>query len=437
MSTGLTFINGIYGGSAKKLYCGSGMHASPMIYGKPPKKWPKIVIVVLIIIVLVLLVWQFALGGLPFFKSSSNEETNTKQVAAITALKNYMNDMDNGATATIVVSGVGDCTLGTDENFDMESSFENKYKQVGNPSYFFSNVLAYLRNDNLTICNFEGTLSSRGSREDKEFAFRGPAKYSEILTAGSVEAANLANNHSFDYGKESYEDTKKALTKANITNFGYDRVNTFTVNDIKVGLFGVSCLDDYDGATDLMKQDIAALKEENCNLIIGSFHWGVEGTHTIESDQTKIAHAAIDEGCDLVLGTHPHVLQAVEKYNNRYICYSLGNFCFGGNDNPQEYETMIFQQAFVFRNGELVVDDETLSNIDIIPCSVSSSSKTNNYQPTPLKGKKARALVKVLNTDAKKLKDEGVRFANSLNDDGTVSISGSSASAVNPVGSTG
>ena len=130
MSTGLTFINGIYGGSAKKLYSGSGMHASPMIYGKPPKKWPKIVIVVLIIIVLVLLVWQFALGGLPFFKSSSNEETNTKQVAAITALKNYMNDMDNGATATIVVSGVGDCTLGTDENFDMESSFENKNKQV-------------------------------------------------------------------------------------------------------------------------------------------------------------------------------------------------------------------------------------------------------------------------------------------------------------------
>lgn len=438
MSLDAMFINGIYGGDAKGLYSHSkSLKRGPMIYGKPPKKWPKILIIVLIVIAIILCIWQFALGGLPFFKSSSQEETSTKQVAAITALKNYINDMGNGVTATVVISGIGDCTLGTDENFDSSTSFVNKYKKVSNASYFFSNVLSYLRNDNLTICNFEGTLSSRGKRVDKEFAFRGPAKYSEILTSGSVEAANLANNHSFDYGKESYEDTKTALTKANITNFGYDRVNTFTVNDVKIGLFGVSCLDDYDGATDLMQQDITALKNENCNLIIGCFHWGQEGKHALESGQTKIAHAAIDAGCDLVLGTHPHVLQAVEKYKNRYICYSLANFCFGGNDDPKEYETMIFQQAFVFRNGQLIIDDSTINNINIIPCSVSSSKKKNDYRPTPLRGSKAKALVKSLNGYSKKLSGNGVIFAQSINDDGSVSVSGSSATALNPNGSTG
>lgn len=439
MSVGTTYIQGIYGGSSKGLYSGSkGYGRGSMIYRKPPKKWPKILIAILIIIIIVLCLWQFACGGIPIFKSSTDDQQNsTKQVAAITALKNYINDIGNGATATIVVSGIGDCTLGTDEKYDMDTSFKNMYNKVGNPSYFFANVLAYLRNDNLTICNFEGALSSRGSRANKEFAFIGPSKYSQILTSGSVEAANLANNHSFDYGKEAYEDTKSILTKANITNFGFDRVNTFTVNDIKIGLFGVSCLDDYDGATDLMKQDIAALKEENCNLIIGSFHWGVEGEHKLESSQVKIAHAAIDEGCDLVLGTHPHVLQGVEKYNNRYICYSLGNFCFGGNDNPQEYDTMIFQQAFVFRNGELVIDDETINNIDIIPCSVSSSKKINDYQPTPLKGKNAKSLIKNLNSYSKKLEGSGVSFAQSFNDDGTISVSGSKASAITPAGSTG
>ena len=439
MSTGTTYIQGIYGGNSKGLYSGSrGYGRGSMIYRKPPKKWPKILIAVLILILIILLLWQFACGGLPFLKSSNTEEQNdTKQVAAITSLKNYINDMDNGATATIVVSGVGDCTLGTDENFDMDTSFVNMYKKVGNASYFFSNVLAYLRNDNLTICNFEGTLSSQGERADKEFAFRGPAKYSKILTAGSVEAANLANNHSYDYGNDAYEDTKKNLTNANITNFGFDRVNTYTVNNIKVGLFGINCISGYEDKEDLVKQDIEALQQENCNLIIGCFHWGIEGDHKLESNQVKLAHAAIDAGCDLVLGTHPHVLQGVEKYNDRYICYSLGNFCFGGNDNPQEYETMIFQQAFVFRNGELVMDDETINNIDIIPCSVSSSNSINDYQPTPLKGKKAKTLINNLNSYSKKIEGSGISFAKSFNDDGTISISGSKASAITPAGSTG
>ena len=60
----------------------------------------------------------------------------------------------------------------------------------------------------------------------------------------------------------------------------------------------------------------------------------------------ELAHLAIDEGADLVIGHHPHVLQGIEKYKGKYIAYSLGNFCFGGNKNPQDKDTMIFQQTF-------------------------------------------------------------------------------------------
>ena len=93
-------------------------------------------------------------------------------------------------------------------------------------------------------------------------------------------------------------------------------------------------------------------------------------------------HIAVDEGADLVIGSHPHVIQVYEKYNGRYIVYSLGNFCFGGNPNPSDKDCMIFQQTFTVTGNDVATDD----NINVIPCSISSVSNSNNYQPTPATG---------------------------------------------------
>lgn len=106
----------------------------------------------------------------------------------------------------------------------------------------------------------------------------------------------------------------------------------------------------------------------------------------------NLAHSAIDHGADLVLGHHPHVLQGIEVYNGKNIVYSLGNFCFGGNSNPSDKDTMIFQQTFTVQNGELVEDNVT----NVIPCSLSSESGRNTYQPTPLEGEeKDRVMAKI------------------------------------------
>lgn len=85
---------------------------------------------------------------------------------------------------------------------------------------------------------------------------------------------------------------------------------------------------------------------------------------------------------DLVIGSHPHVIQGYEKYNGRYIVYSLGNFCFGGNPNSSDKDCMIFQQTFTVTGNDVATDD----NINVIPCSISSVSNSNNYQPTPATG---------------------------------------------------
>ena len=122
---------------------------------------------------------------------------------------------------SLTVSVVGDCTLGTDEEFDYDTSL-NAYYDNNGADYFFANVRDIFSADNLTVANFEGTLTDSEEREDKQFAFKAPASYADILTAGSVEAVNTANNHSHDYGEQSFKDTLAALDADNIIHFGYD-----------------------------------------------------------------------------------------------------------------------------------------------------------------------------------------------------------------------
>ena len=280
---------------------------------------------------------------------------------------------------------MGDCTLGTDESFDQSTSFNAYYNEYG-ADYFFKNVRSILEADDLSVVNFEGTLTEETSRADKTFAFKGPAKYTDILTGSSVEAANIANNHSKDYGTKSQEDTIENLSNAGIATFGYENVVVVDVKGIKVGLTGIYELAEHEQKATQIKENIQALKDAGAQIIIVNFHWGIEKEYTPNATQKKLAHLAIDEGADLVIGHHPHVLEGIEKYNGKYIAYSLGNFCFGGNKNPSDKDTMIFQQTFTIDTDGKVADDD---NINIIPCSLSYSSNKNDYCPTPLEGDEA------------------------------------------------
>lgn len=292
------------------------------------------------------------------------------------------------APVSLTVSVVGDCTLGTDENFDYDTSLNAYYENYG-ADYFFSNVKSIFSADDLTIANFEGTLTDSEDREDKEYAFKAPAEYTSILTAGSVEAVNTANNHSHDYGDQSYDDTVQALDNAGILNFGYDKTVVTEVKGIKIGLVGIYELKDHLERKEQLKQNIAKVKADGAQITIVIFHWGNEKEEVPDSNQTTLAHLAIDEGADLVCGHHPHVLQGIEEYKGKNIVYSLGNFCFGGNQYPSDMDTMIFQQTFTVDQDGVKADNVT----NIIPCSISSDSDYNNYQPTPAEGDEATRIL--------------------------------------------
>lgn len=373
------------------------------------KKLRLKVIITTDIILLVILCGALLAKGL--YKSNKEEpqpETKTES-ANKDGQKPEKQETPEVQETTITISAAGDCTLGTDEGFNYKRSFKGKYDAVQDPAYFFQNVQPVFAQDDLTIVNMEGTLTEETTREPKQFAFKGDAEYAKILTAGAVETANLANNHSFDYGKKSYEDTITALEAEGISSFGYERTAVMDIKGVKVGLAGVYELAEHIDCKQDLLDNIASLKEQGAQIIIVSFHWGQEKENVPNDVQVELAHTAIDNGADLVLGHHPHVLQGIEEYKGKNIVYSLGNFCFGGNSAPSDMDTMIFQQTFTVKDGKLQEDNVT----NILPCKISSAYEEgyNNYQPILAEGEQKEKIFERLSEYSQKAQEAGDRLA--------------------------
>lgn len=293
---------------------------------------------------------------------------------------------------TVTISAIGDCTLGTDENFNSDTSF-NAFEIVKGKSWFFQNVSDILSNDDVTFANLEGTFTTSTQRAAKEYAFKGDPTYTDILTDASIEVVTLANNHTGDYGEQGLADTKQYLTEAGIDYCQDTAIAVKDVGGIRIAFIGIYVLDDGMASEADLRAAIDEAKAQDAQLIITAFHWGAEKALQPDETQQALAHTAVDCGADLVVGHHPHVLEGIEKYNGKYIVYSLGNFCFGGNSTPSDMDTMIFRQTFtITRDG--VTDDDA---IEIIPCSISSEPYYNNYQPTPAEGTEVERILGRIN----------------------------------------
>ncbi len=293
---------------------------------------------------------------------------------------------------TITISAAGDVTLGRDHSYGYEKSFDHELEiRDMDYGYFLRNVKSIFEEDDITIVNLETTLTTAETKANKKFRFKADPSYVEILKQGDIEAVSIANNHTRDYLEQGYQDTLKNLEKAEIGYFGYEHRYIQEVRGIRVGLAGFTVWEAAEKQKEEIRQAIEALKAEGADIVILMFHWGIERDYYPNSVQTKLAHYSIDQGADLVLGGHPHVLQGIEEYNGKSIIYSLGNFSFGGNKNPSDKDSMVYVHRFNFRNGELISQEN-----EAIPCSISSVKERNNYQPTPLEGsEKERVLDKI------------------------------------------
>lgn len=213
-------------------------------------------------------------------------------------------------------------------------------------------IRAEIQAADIFMVNQEFPFTTRGTpAEDKQFTFRVPESRIHILQEMGVDIVTLANNHILDFGPDGLLDSRDALDQAGILWVGggkdFDEASalkTIIVGQKTIGFLGTSRVymdtswaagDSHPGvfSTYDTTLPLKAIQEarDACDYLVVYVHWGVEREETPKDYQRAMGRAYIDAGADLVVGSHPHVLQPVEEYNGKTIVYSLGNFVFGSS----------------------------------------------------------------------------------------------------------
>lgn len=299
----------------------------------------------------------------------------------------------NATPKTLTITATGDMMLG---------GTGTEFYHRDNYDYAFANVRKLLIDADVFIGNIETSLTTSDELlVEKKYRFRNPpGPVSKALARAGMDIANLANNHSLDYGYTGLKQTRQVLNAQNIKTIGAGdtlaearRAAIITIDGQRVGFLAYSntfppefwAEQDKPGTAfgheEHVRDDVQALKAQGINIVVVSFHWGREGTTELRDYQPLLGRAAIDAGAALVIGHHPHVLQAVERYKHGVILYSLGNFTFGSYSSDF-VSGAIAQVKFV---------DNHLRRLELIPIDIFNQRVL--FQPTPLQGEQAQQAI--------------------------------------------
>ena len=281
-----------------------------------------------------------------------------------------------------VVSFVGDCSIG--DSYQYKKSDTSYHKTIDDHGYDwpFSLVKEYLEGDDLTVANLEVVFTTRTYHSEKLYNLIGDPDHVEALTAGGIDMVNTVNNHCMDFMNTGYVDTLNTLDEAGILHFGtvypsspdgHDDLGVADLNGIRFGFIGFSYPQDSDQAR--IENRIKKLREQGCDVVVVSLHWGRETFMTPEPWQVSYAKQVINAGADVVWGHHPHVIQPIQIYKGKPILYSTGNFTFG-TMSKVDPSTGIFQLTYEKVNGQA-----ELTQLRVIPCQTQGSP---DYRPMPL-----------------------------------------------------
>ena len=311
------------------------------------------------------------------------------------------------AQTSITLTFMGDCILGSEEKSrKLPESFDSFIAEKG-MDWPFSGVQHLLSQDDLSIINLEGVFKNdRAGRADgKLHWFRGPTDFAGILPAGSIEVAGLANNHMRDYGRAGHNSTRDALEHVGVDWFGYGDLWVYEKEGVTIGFGGIRETI-WRQRRDRPAEEIAKLKEMGADYIVYTIHAGKEYDLLHNKLQTTMAHAIIDAGADLVVGCHTHVPQGIERYNDRLIIYSLGNFVFGGNLKLTEFEAYMAQVTLRFDGPAL-----QQTGLQLIPVFTTGTKPENDFRPIPAEGEdKARILQRIQDDSPDMVIEERMTF---------------------------
>ncbi|MCR2806523.1 CapA family protein [Paenibacillus soyae] len=303
--------------------------------------------------------------------------------------------VDGEAEERVSLSFVGDMLPG---EYIADIMAQNGY------DFPYQKALLYLSEPDLMVGNLELPITTRGTPvEGTPYVYKGSPETLPAMRDAGFDVMSLANNHALDQGLEGMRDTMKHLTDAGIgfMGVGENDKEAFAplireTKGVKVAFIGVSEVIPFAG----MKADsnvpgiaetyettraVASIKSatDEADIVVVMVHWGEDGKDTPENYQKNMARAYIDAGADLVIGSHPHVLQGFERYKGKWIAYSLGNFVYASNPSGAHGETGVL---------DAVCGPEGDCELKFNPMQVIQS------QPTPLEGDLAVALLSRLSS---------------------------------------
>lgn len=274
------------------------------------------------------------------------------------------------------IIGVGDMMLGT--NYPSTS-----YLPANGGKDLLSDVEEILRSADLTFGNLEGTILDKGGTPKRCknpnlcYAFRSPESYINHFVNTGFDVVSLANNHSGDFGPSGRKRTKEVLKQAGIEYAGLAGTDEYSIFEKNGLTYGFCAFAPNRGTVDIRgisrAKTIVAKLEKEVDIVIVSFHGGAEGAkhqHVPKRTETyygenrgnvhRFSHAVIDAGADIVFGHGPHVTRAIELYKDRFIIYSLGNFCTYGRFNLRGAAgiapiiELVVDKNGVFKEGKII-----------------------------------------------------------------------------------
>jgi poly-gamma-glutamate capsule biosynthesis protein CapA/YwtB (metallophosphatase superfamily) len=265
--------------------------------------------------------------------------------------------------------------------------------------YPYRQARGLLKAADIAAGNLEAPITNRGTpAQNKQYVFRGPAAALPALKDAGLDVLTLANNHTMDYGWVGLQDTMDALDDVKLKHVGSgnDQTEAFApvyieVKGITVAFIGISrVLPETswkagarhpglaDGYNPAQAEKAVRAAKQNADLVVILVHWGIERADRPDNFQIQLGHRLVDAGADLVVGSHPHVLQGFESYKDKWIAYSLGNFVFSSTTSPQTAETGVLTAA---------CDKHGSCSLDLHPM------LAKNSQPAPMTEEAGQALL--------------------------------------------
>ncbi len=311
------------------------------------------------------------------------------------------------STQEVKFTAVGDITLGDHPmcaGFGAYSRFKDE-----SPIFPFEKIQHIFQKADLSFGNLECAHSYVGlnKKDYHSIQMRGDPGHIQGLVEAGLDVVNVANNHTMQHGKEAFLDSIQALTAHDIKSCGASPQNhliaepsIIEANGISIAFLGYSLRPrqyfEYEplyteGHEKGITNDIHKIRDE-VDIVIVSMHWGDEFIQRPSPEEIRLARHIIDAGANLIIGHHPHVLRGIEKYNNGYIVYSLGNFVCDMVWDESLRTSLIFECKLT-PNG--------IKDVKLVPVYIN-----NDFQPEQLAGKKAQTVLSKIDTLSQQLNAE-------------------------------